>query len=225
MRILLLEDERNLAGSIREGLMRRNFSIDWAETGERGLVWAKVNDYDLGIFDIRLAGTLTGIDVCRETRAAGRTYPIIMLTVTGDAATKVRALNIGADDYLSKPFVFSELLARANALLRRERKVTGPVLIIHDLVVDIQMQSVVRAGKTIRITRKQFALLEYFMRNPGVILTRSMILEHVWDMNADPFTNTVDVHMRYLRQKIDDPFKKKLLHTVHGYGYKIEAPV
>jgi len=196
--------------------------VDWADTGEKGLMWAKVNEYDLGIFDIKLPGAQNGLQVCKTIRERGKGFPIIMLSVTGDVATKIEALNLGADDYLAKPFSLAELLARVHALLRRERKITGPKLLVGDLLMDTQAHSVMRGGKQITLNRKEFALLEYLMRNPGTTLTRSMILEHVWDMNADPFTNTVDVHIRFLREKIDLGWRKKLLKTVHGFGYKIE---
>jgi DNA-binding response OmpR family regulator len=181
-----------------------------------------VNDYDAGIFDVRLPG-ISGIEVCRAIRERKKEFPIIMLSVMNDAVTKVEALNAGADDYLVKPFFTAELLARLRALLRREKKTMGPVLQIADLVVDTLTHGVKRGKESIHLNRKEFGLLEYLMRNPGMTLTRGMILEHVWDMNADPFTNTVDVHIRFLRQKIDEGHKRKLIKTMHGYGYKIEA--
>jgi two-component system OmpR family response regulator len=222
MRILLIEDEKDIANLVVAGLRAERFAVDWARTGEQGLAWAKVNAYDLGIFDIRLPG-MSGVHACRTIREKGVNFPIIMLSVMNDAITKVEALNIGADDYLVKPFFMAELSARVRALLRREKKVTGPVLALGDVTLDVALHVVTRAGRLIRLNRKEFSLLEYFMRNPGVTLTRAMILEHVWDMNADPFTNTVDVHVRFLRQKIDDGHERKLLKTVHGYGYKIEG--
>jgi two-component system OmpR family response regulator len=222
MRILLLEDEKDIASFIMSGLKAERFAVDWADTGEKGLMWAKVNAYDLGIFDIKLPGQQDGLQVARMIRERGKMFPIIMLSVTGDVATKIEALNLGADDYLAKPFSLAELLARVHALLRREKKITGPKLIVADLEMDTQAHSVTRGGKEIHLNRKEFALLEYLMRSPGIMLTRSMILEHVWDMNADPFTNTVDVHIRFLREKIDVGWRKKLLKTVHGFGYKIE---
>ncbi|HEX4103938.1 MAG TPA: response regulator transcription factor [Candidatus Paceibacterota bacterium] len=222
MRVLLLEDEKDIARFILEGLKAERLAVDWAETGEKGLMWAKVNSYDIGIFDIKLAGGQNGIQVCRTIRERGKNFPIIILSVTGDVSTKIEALNLGADDYLAKPFSLAELLARVRALLRRERKIVGPRLSLGDLEMDTQAHTVARAGKRIELNRKEFALLEYLMRNPGTTLTRAMILEHVWDMNADPFTNTVDVHIRFLREKIDIGHKKKLLKTVHGFGYKIE---
>jgi two-component system OmpR family response regulator len=222
MRALLIEDDKDIADFITHGLKAERFAVDWADTGEKGLMWAKVNAYDVGVFDIKLPGAQSGLDVCRTIRERGRNFPVIILSVTGDVATKIEALNLGADDYLAKPFSLAELLARIHALLRREKKITGPILKVADLQIDTHAHSVTRAGKPIQLNRKEFALLEYLMRNVGTTLTRSMILEHVWDMNADPFTNTVDVHIRFLREKIDEGRKKKLLKTVHGFGYKIE---
>lgn len=222
MRILLIEDEAEIASFIINGLKAENFAVDWANTGSKGLMWAKVNPYDLAILDINLGNDETGLDVCEIIRKKGKTFPIIMLSVTNDAHTKITALNLGADDYLTKPFFVAELLARVRALLRREKKLTGPKLIIDDLEMDTIAHVVRRNGQEIKLNRKEFTLLEYFMRNAGTTLTRGMILEHVWDINADPFTNTVDVHVRFLRSKIDEGYKKKLLKTVHGYGYKME---
>lgn len=223
MRVLLLEDDQAMADYVLDGLKAERFAVDRAEAGEKGLMWAMVNSYDLGIFDIKLAGGQDGLQVCRTIRERGKTFPIIMVSVTGDVMTKIDALNLGADDYLAKPFSLAELLARVRALLRRERRLIGPRLTVGDLEMDTQAHSVTRAGKPIGLNRKEFALLEYLMRNPGTTLTRAMILEHVWDMNADPFTNTVDVHIRFLREKVDVGRRKKLLKTVHGFGYKIEA--
>ena len=221
MRILIIEDEEEIASFIKKGLASENFAVDWSGTGEKGMELAKTNDYDLVILDIKLPGK-DGITVLKELREAKKTFPVIMLSVKSDTPTKIEALNIGADDYLTKPFSFEELLARIRALLRREKRITGPKLKIAELELDALSHTVVRAGKSIKLNKKEFALLEYFMRNPGITLTRNMILEHVWDMSADPFTNTVDVHVRFLREKIDEGNAKKLLHTVHGYGYKME---
>ncbi len=222
MRILLLEDDRDIANYLITSLKAERFAVDWAETGEKGLMWAKVNAYDAGIFDIKLAGEQNGLQVCRALREREKMFPVIILSVTGDVTTKIEALNGGADDYLAKPFSFAELLARVNALLRREKKLTGPILTVGDLTMDTQGRTVMRGGKRVDLNRKEFALLEYMMRNPGTTLTRTMILEHVWDMNADPFTNTVDVHIRFLREKIDEGRRKKLIKTAHGFGYRIE---
>ncbi len=247
MRILLIEDEKGIADFVASSLRTDRFAVDWAATAEKGLLLAKVNPYDAGIFDIRLSDRLPqdsisktslnqlgdsysgirecgreGLHILEEVRAKGKIFPIIMLSVTNDAQTKIDALNLGADDYLTKPFSMAELTARIHALLRRERKITEKILIVADIKMDTRAHTVVRGKKQIVLNRKEFALLEYFMRNPGTMLTRNMILDHVWDMNVDPFTNTVDVHMRFLREKVDDGHKKKLLKTVHGYGYKIE---
>ena len=223
MKILLIEDEREIAQFIINGLKAEHFAVDWAEGGAKGLMWAKVNPYDVAIIDINLGHGENGIDICGAIRAKGRMFPIIMLSIVNDAHTKIEALNIGADDYLTKPFFVAELLARIRALLRREKKLTGPKLVIADLEMDTLAHTVTRAGVEIKLNRKEFTLLEYFMRNAGTTLTRQMILEHVWDINADPFTNTVDVHVRFLRAKIDEGHEQKLIKTVHGYGYKIEG--
>ncbi|HVO28544.1 MAG TPA: response regulator transcription factor [Candidatus Paceibacterota bacterium] len=222
MRILLVEDEKDIAGFIIKGLKAEKFVVDWTPRSEQALFWAKVNNYDLAIMDITISGDKTGIEVCRLAREKGRAFPILMLSVVHDTATKVKALNAGADDYLTKPFSMIELLARARALMRREKKIVGPVLAVGDLSLDLNAHTVTRGRKAITLNRKEFGLLEYLMRNPGTTFTRSMILEHVWETTTDPFTNTVDVHIRFLRRKIDDDRKTKLIKTVHGYGYKIE---
>lgn len=222
MHILIVEDEAEIASFIKKGLTAENFAVDVATTGRRGLELAQTSEYDLVILDIKLP-EMDGISVCKEIRQTNKkTLPILMLSVKNETATKVEALNIGADDYLTKPFSFEELLARVRALLRREKHIIGPKLKLEDLELDTTAHTVTRAHKLIQLNKKEFALLEYFMRNPGVTLTRNMILEHVWDMNIDPFTNTVDVHVRFLRKKIDRNRSRKLLHTVHGYGYKME---
>jgi DNA-binding response OmpR family regulator len=223
MRILIIEDEREIADFVAKGLEAERFAVDCAFTGAEGMAWAKANRYDLAIMDVHLGKNESGLDVCAKLREEGETFPIIMLSVTSDAATKVRALNLGADDYLTKPFFIVELLARIRALLRREKKIIGPKITIADVVIDTLAHTATRAGKLLVLNRKEFTLLEYLMRNPGTTLTRAMILEHVWDMNADPFTNTVDVHISFLRAKIDGGRRKKLINTVYGYGYKIEV--
>ncbi|MDE2018874.1 MAG: response regulator transcription factor [Patescibacteria group bacterium] len=223
MRILLIEDEKEIANFVVNGLRAERFAVDWADSAEKGLAWARLSSYDLGIFDVKLQGGITGIEACRRLRERGIGFPIIILSVMNDAITKVKALNLGADDYLQKPFFMAELIARVRALLRREKKTENPVFKVADLILDTIKHTVIRGDKPIKLNRKEFSLLEYFMRNQGITLTRAMILEHVWDANADPFTNTVDVHIRFLRQKIDDGFKEKLIKTVHGYGYKLEA--
>ena len=222
MRILLIEDQRQIADFIIKGLRAERFAVDWADTAEKGTGWVNINAYDLGIFDVRLPN-MSGIEACKLIRSKGETFPVIILSVMQDAFTKVDALNGGADDYLQKPFFLAELIARVRALLRRGTKVENPVIKFADLLVDTIHHTALRAGQPIPLNRKEFGLLEYFVRNPRVTLTREMILEHVWDANVDPFTNTVDVHVRYLREKIDGNYPEKLIKTVHGYGYKLET--
>lgn len=222
MRILVVEDEKEIAKFLQKGLEAEHFAVDWAKDGEEGTMLGHINEYDLAILDIRLPKK-DGLEICRELRKDGKKYPIIMLSVENSTVTKVDALNCGADDYLTKPFSFDELLARVRALLRRQKEVMNePVINIADLKMDTSAHTVTRSGKPVKLSRKEFSLLEYLMRNCGTLLTRNMILEHVWDMNTDPFTNTVDVHIRLLREKIDANHKRKLIHTVHGYGYKLE---
>ena len=221
MRILLVEDEKDIASFVMRGLKAERFVVDWTGEAEKALLWAKTNQYDGAILDIKINGGKNGLQICRAIRAKDKHFPIIMLSGTHDTAVKVEALNNGADDYLTKPFSMVELRARIRALLRREKKVIGPILKIADLSMDLNAHSVCRNKQSIALNRKEFGLLEFLMRNPGTTLTRNMILEHVWETTTDPFTNTVDVHVRYLRKKIDDGFDKKLIKTVHGYGYKI----
>ena len=221
MRILIIEEEWEIASFIKKGLSAERFVVDTADSGEEGIKLAKLNQYDLAIIDINLP-KIDGIEVCKNLREDKKTFPIIMLRVKNESETKIQVLNIGADDYLSSPFSFEELLAIVRALLRRQKNIVGPKLKVDDLEMDILSHTVTRAGKPIELSRKEFTLLEYLMRNDGLTLTRNMILEHVWDMNADPFTNTVDVHVKFLRDKIDKGHKKKLLHTIRGYGYKME---
>ena len=222
MRILIIEDQKQILDFVKKGLQAEGFAVDGAESGERGSFLARTNDYDLAVLDIRLPEK-NGVEICRELRERGKTFPVIMLTVVGDTKSKVEALNAGADDYLTKPFSFEELLARIRALLRRGKEIVGDKIELDDLVLDSVAHTVSRAGKSVELTRKEFTLLEYFMRNPGVVLTRGMILEHVWDMDIDPFTNTVDVHVRALRKKLDGRKNHKFIQTVHGYGYKFEV--
>jgi len=222
MRILLIEEDRELAAYIVRGLRAERFAADWADAAEKGLAWAKWNSYDLGIFDATLKD-ISGIETCQRLRQRGTTFPIIILSATPDGAPKEQALQCGADDYLQRPFFMAELVARMRALLRRGDDAMEPVITLCDLTMDTVNHTAKRGRRELTLNRKEFSLLEYFMRNPGVTLTRAMILEHVWDANVDPFTNTVDVHMRFLRQKVDAGFKRKLLKTVHGYGYKFDV--
>jgi len=222
MKILIVEDDKQTAEIIRD-LMKDYYAVDVAHTGEDGEYQASVNEYDLLMLDIVLPD-IDGVEICKKIRENGIKTPILMLTGKMETKDKVTALDCGADDYLTKPFKFAELLARTRALVRRSpNTITSNLLCVDDLTLDVASNTVKRSGKMIPLRRKEFGLLEYLMRNIGLVLTRSMILEHVWDSSTDPITNTIDVHIKYLRNMVDKQFDKKLIKTVHGLGYKIEA--
>ncbi len=225
MKILVVEDEERVAHFIQKGLKEEGHAVDVAHDGEDGEFLAEVNDYDLIILDLMLPKK-NGITVCRELRARGVNTPVLMLTARDAVEDKVRGLDAGADDYLVKPFDFAELLARVRALLRRQSESKSPVLKVADLELDPISRRVTRAGKPIRLTTKEYALLEYLMRNAGKVLSRTLIGEHVWDMNFDPESNVIDVYISHLRRKIDKGFEPPLLHTIRGQGYLLsdEAP-
>ena len=218
MRILLVEDEERIASFVARGLKEAHYIVDIARDGEKGLFLAEVNEYDLIILDIMLPG-VDGISVCRQLRSKKMEMPVLILSAKDRALDKVRGLNCGADDYLAKPFAFKELLARVQALLRRHRPIQGGVLKIEDLELNQLTHKVTRAGKEIELTSKEYVLLEYFMLNPGIVITRTDISEHVWHEDFDSLTNVIDVFVSYLRNKIDKGFAKPLLHTVRGSGY------
>lgn len=221
MRILIIEDEKDISAFLKSGLEAEHFSIDLAYDGDEGFFLATTNEYDLIILDNMLPKR-SGLEVCQDIRREGKTCPILILSVISDIPSKVKLLDAGADDYLTKPFSFEELLARLRSLMRRPKKIESDVLTIADLVLDMKKCLAVRADTEIYLTKKEFMLLEYLMRNEGTVLSRAMIMEHVWDMNADPFSNTIEAHILSLRKKIDHPFAKQLIKTVPGRGYKIE---
>ena len=224
MRILVVEDEEKVASFIRKGLEEEHYAVDLALEGTEGLHMAETNPYDLIVLDLMLPG-LDGFQFVRRLREEGIDTPILILTARDSVESKVRGLDLGADDYLTKPFAFAELLARVRALLRRGKPHTPPVLRVADLTLDPAARRVTRAGKVIELTPKEFALLEYLMRHAGRVLTRTMILEHVWDQNFDSYTNVVDVYINYLRKKIDHGFEPRLIHTVRSVGYVLrEGP-
>jgi DNA-binding response OmpR family regulator len=223
MRILIIEDSKEITNFLKLSLEGEQFVVDVAEDGEKGSFWARTNDYDLIILD-NILPKKTGLEVCEEIRKSGKTMPIIVLSVRSETLTKIQLLNAGADDYLIKPFSFEELLARIRALLRRPKVIESEILQVDDLTLDTKKCLVKRGKKEeIYLTRKEFMLLEYLLKNSGSVLSRGMIMEHVWDMNVDPFSNTIESHILSLRRKIDIPGKKKLIHTVSGRGYKIDA--
>lgn len=222
MRILIIEDEKKVADFIRRGLKEEGYAADIASDGKEGLFLASTNPYDVILLDVMLPG-LDGISVCRKLRQEeNNSVPVIMLTAKDEVRDKVRGLDAGADDYLTKPFSFEELLARIRALLRKGSRQQQTVLRVGDLSLDLISHAVTRAGKEISLTSKEFALLEYFMRNPGMVITRTMISEHVWDINFDTFTNVIDVYVNYLRKKIDAGRGPSLIHTVRGRGYMLK---
>ena len=221
MRILVVEDEKKIADLLKSGLQAENYAVDTAPDGEKGIYLARINEYDLIILD-NIMPVKTGPEVCQELRKSGLTTPILMLSVKSDSSDKVEALDQGADDYLAKPFSFDELLARVRALLRRPVQMESEILTTGNLKVDTKRCTVHQKDKEIYLTRKEFGLLEYLLRNKGIVLSRAMIMEHVWDMNADPFSNTIESHIRSLRKKIDPNKTKRLIKTVPGRGYKIQ---
>lgn len=221
MNLLVVEDDKETLDFLKSSLKAEGFVVDTAEDGNAGSCKAKENDYDLIILDIGLPGK-DGRQICSELRSLGNSVPIIMLTVKGEVDTKVDLLRTGADDYITKPFSFSELSARIEALLRRPQKIGGEVLCVDDLVLDTVGRTVSRARKKIHLSPKEFFLLEYLMRNRGRVISRQILLEHVWDMNADPFTKTVETHVVNLRKKLNQKNKRDIICTVSGTGYKID---
>jgi len=222
MRILVVEDEQRISRFLKDSLEAEYFAVDVAEDGERGSYFARTNDYDLVVLDNMLPKK-DGLQVCREIRAAGKTMPILVVSVKTGTEDKVDLLNAGADDYLAKPFVLEELLARIRALLRRPASLESDELVAEDLTLDVKTGTVRRADKEIYLTRKEFMLLQYLMRNQGLVVSRGMILEHVWDMSVDIFSNTIESHILSLRKKIGDMGRERLIQTVPGRGYRIGA--
>ena len=218
MRILLVEDDKKVASFIRKGLEEEGYAVDVAAEGEAGLFMGLDRLHDLIILDVMLPKK-PGFQVLRELRQAKVATPVLMLTARDTVEDKVQGLDAGADDYLTKPFVFAELLARVRALLRRRAEARSPRLQVADLVLDPATRSVTRGVQPITLTNREFALLEYLMRNAGRVLTRTAITEHVWDYDFDSGTNVIDVYVNYLRKKIDAGHEPKLLHTVRGAGY------
>ena len=221
MKILIVEDEPKTGDYLKQGLAEAGFVADLARNGPDGLHLALSEDYDLVVLDIMLPG-LDGWQVLRELRQAGRHAPVLFLTARDQIEDRVKGLELGADDYLVKPFAFSELLARCRTLLRRGKMKEPETLQIADLELDLMRRRVTRAGRRIDLTAKEFALLELLLRRQGEVLPRSLIASQVWDMNFDSDTNVIEVAMRRLRAKIDDDFEPKLIRTVRGMGYVLE---
>jgi DNA-binding response OmpR family regulator len=221
MRLLVVEDEHKLAGVLKRGLEEHGYAVDVAYDGEDGLAMATAAPYDLIVLDVMLP-KLDGFAVCQQLRAQHSHTPVLMLTARDAVDDRVAGLDSGADDYLTKPFAFRELLARTRALLRREARTKDPVLRVADLEIDTVSHEVRRAGKVVELTTKEYAILEYFARNPNRVLTRTQIAEHVWDYDFVSMSNVIDVYVGYLRRKLGDS-ESRLLRTVRGTGYQLRA--
>jgi len=221
MKLLVIEDENKTASYLKKGLVESGFVVEVSADGDEGLHLAKTGDYSLIVLDVMLPGR-DGWSVVQELRRSGKDTPVIFLTARDAVTDRVKGLGLGADDYLVKPFAFSELLARIQSILRRSPSRHPDALRIADLEIDIGHHRVTRSGHRIDLTPKEFLLLSLLARRAGEVLGRTLIAEQVWDMNFDSDTNVVDVHVRRLRAKIDDPFEQKLIHTVRGVGYVLE---
>ena len=221
MRILLVEDDVAIARSLKEGLEDEAYAVDVAHDGDEGYRTAMADDYDVIILDVMLP-EMNGYEVCRALRKDGNQTPILMLTARDAERDIVEGLDVGADDYLVKPFSFEVLLARLRALLRRPNEKLEEVLRVGDLTLDPSLKKVTRANQEISLTAKEYAVLEYLMRNAGKVLSKEQIISHVWDFDADVLPNNVELFIMFLRRKIDKPFGSKLIHTVSGFGYKLE---
>ena len=222
MRLLLVEDEPRVARFIAKGLREKTYAVDLAPDGEQALYLSEVNDYDLIILDVMLP-VKNGYTVCRELRAAGCRRPVLMLTARDAVDDRVKGLDSGADDYLTKPFDFKELLARIRALLRRPHEIRPEVIRISDLTLNTGNHTAMRAGRPIGLTAKEYALLEFLVQRRNRIVGREQIAQHVWDENFDPLSNVIDVYVRRLRAKIDEGFDQSLIHTRRGEGYMLSA--
>ena len=222
MRILLVEDEPAAAQMLAKGLREQTFAVDVAGDGEAALYEASINDYDVILLDVNLP-IKNGLEVCRELRAAGSIVPVLMLTARDAVQDRIAGLDTGADDYLTKPYAFHELLARLRALMRRGPALSSDTISVGDLAIDRKTRRVTRAGSAIDLTAKEYALLEYLMRRADEVVGRADIAEHVWDENFDPFSNLIEVYVQRLRRKVDDRHAQKLLRTRRGEGYVITA--
>ncbi|MDP1625247.1 MAG: response regulator transcription factor [bacterium] len=222
MRILIVDDDKEIRDFLKTSLQAECYVVDTANDGEEGSYLARTHDYDILIID-NIMPKKNGFEMCQDVRKHGKKMPIIVISVQSGVDDKVNLLNAGADDYLTKPFSYRELQSRIRALMRRPQTLVNPVLKVDDLILDATKQKVRRGAKEVYLTRKEFALTEYLMRNSGAVVSRGMLMEHVWNDAIDPFSNTIEAHILNLRKKIDAISKRKLIHTVPGRGYKIES--
>lgn len=222
MRVLLVEDDGRVAGFVARGLREQSYAVDVAADGSDALYQASVNAYDVVVLDLMIP-EVDGVEVCRRLRADGAGMPVLMLTARDAVEDRIAGLDAGADDYLTKPFAFGELLARIRALLRRTSELRPPVFTVDDLLVDTRARQVRRADREIPLTTREYALLEFLVRNEGRVVGRAEIAEHVWDESYDPFTNVIEVYVNRLRRKIDEPFEHPLIHTRRGAGYVLTS--
>lgn len=220
MRVLIVEDEKDIRDYLKKSFEAECYAVDTAKDGEEGSFMARTNDYDIIVLD-NIMPKKSGLQVCEEIRRDGSTVPIIVLSVKSESTTKVDLLNAGADDYLTKPFSIQELTARIKALLRRPGNIEDEILKVDNLELDISRHQASRGNKPILLTRKEFALLKYLMKNQGVVLSKSMLMEHVWNTTVDPFSNTIESHIASLRKKIDSGYSRKLINNIKGRGYKL----
>lgn len=220
MRVLIVEDERRLSNIIKKGFIEDGFAVDQAFDGEEGQYLAESEQYDLIVLDIMLP-KVDGLQVCKEIRKKSIKTPVLMLTAKSTTEDKVAGLDSGADDYITKPFSFVEFRSRVHALIRRSHQETSPILSVEDLIVDPLKHIVKRGDKTLNLTPKEFAVIELLLRHKGEVVSRTMIIEHVWDYNFDGMSNVVDVFVGTLRKKVDSGAKVKIIQTVHGVGYKV----
>ena len=223
MRVLVIEDEHKIARALKKALEQESYAVDVCYDGDDGVAMATTEPYDIAIIDRMIPGKYDGLAVVRSMREQHIHTPVLLLTALGSVKDRTDGLDGGADDYLVKPFALEELLARVRALLRRPSEQQSAVLSAGDLTLDTVNYRVMRGDQEITLTSKEFALLEYLLRNPGRPLSKQVIISHVWDYDADILPNTVEVYIKYLRAKIDAPFKHKLIHTIRGFGYKLEA--
>jgi two-component system OmpR family response regulator len=223
VRILVVEDSEKMLGLVRRGLEEAGFAVDAARDGDEAIWFASENPYDAIVLDVTLGGSaaIDGFEVCRRLRGAERWSPVLMLTARDAVEDRIHGLDVGADDYLTKPFSFDELVARVRALVRRGAEPRPPILRVGDLSLDPAAHQVLRDGRTIDLTSKEFALLEFLMRHTGEVLSRAILIEHVWDFAHDGDSNLIDVHIRNLRMKIDRPFGLDSIDTIRGVGYRL----